>query len=255
MKLPLVLCTLLFTATSWGAESATPATTNAPAAPTPTATNAVAETNAPAEVKIDFLEEPAEYDPDEMYPRINVLLRGGRNFEVGQKLYDLASCVICHRFGEGAGGIGPDISGVGGRFDTRELLESIILPSKVISDLYGAKFYRMVDGKVYRGRVVAEIGDEIVVSQSWTKDPKTGTTFWGAEDSLVRLKRDQLDSIEEDTENSPMPTGLVSMFKEATIADLAGYLISGGDPSNRIFRPLAARPATNAPPTANPPRP
>ena len=255
MKLLLLLSTLLLTATSWGAETAAPPTTNAPAASNPTATNAVAESKAPAEVKIQFLEEPAEYDPDEMYARINVLLRGGRNFEVGQKLFEMASCVICHRFGEGAGGIGPDITGAGSRFDTRELLESIIMPSKVISDLYGAKFYKLVDGKVYRGRAVAEGGDEIVVSQGWTKDPKSGTTFWGAEDSLVRLKRYQLDSVEEDTENSPMPTGLVSMFNEATIADLAGYLISGGDPSNRIFRPLAARPATNAPPAANPPRP
>ncbi len=44
------------------------------------------------------------------------------------------ACVACHRFGEeGSSGVGPDLTGAGGRYSVRDLLENIIEPSLVIA--------------------------------------------------------------------------------------------------------------------------
>ena len=231
-----------------GGIAVTPAaaSTNAPATnSTATSTNTPAATPAAEEPM-----EPVEYDPTELYPRINIMLRGGRNFQRGMKLFTSQACVMCHRFGEDAGGIGPDITGAGSRFDTRELLESIIEPSAIISDIYSAKIYTLTDGKTYSGRQVNETADEIYVSESWTVDPKTRRSFWG--ENLVTLKRNDIDSVEE-SKISPMPTGLVSLLKEDEIADLVGFLVSGGNPDDKIFKLPPVRPAAPAPtPPSNP---
>ena len=243
-----------FSAITWGAEpspslpasqsATTAAVTNVSATPTaPAATNTTEVAETPR--------EPVEWDPTELYPRINVLLRGGRSFERGEKLFLSQQCVMCHRFGEGSGGIGPDISGAGNRFDTRELLESIVEPSKIISDIYGAHVYNLTTGKSVTGKPVSEDADIIMVAESWTVDPKTRTSYWPAE-GAVKVKREEIDSIEE-SPTSPMITGLLSLLNEPEIADLLGFLISGGNPDNRIFKPAPPRPAATPPPAAAPP--
>ena len=63
-----------------------------------------------------------------------------RDLESGQKAFHEAACAACHRIaGDPAttnAVLGPDLSGVGSRFDSRTLLESIIHPSLVIGEKY-----------------------------------------------------------------------------------------------------------------------
>ena len=59
-----------------------------------------------------------------------------RDFDKGRNLFGEAKCFVCHRFNNEGGGLGPDLTVVSGRFGPRDLLESIIEPSKVISDQY-----------------------------------------------------------------------------------------------------------------------
>ena len=51
---------------------------------------------------------------------------------------------------------GPDLSQVAGRFSFKDLCESIVEPSKVISDQYRASVVTTDSGKVYTGRIVSE---------------------------------------------------------------------------------------------------
>lgn len=64
----------------------------------------------------------------------------GRSFESGKKAYTRANCVLCHKMEGNAAsqkGIeGPDLTHVGGRFGLRDLLVSIIHPSRAINDKY-----------------------------------------------------------------------------------------------------------------------
>ena len=61
------------------------------------------------------------------------------------------------------GGVGPDLTAVAGRFSVRDLLESIVEPSKVISDQYAAVSIATKDGQVVTGRVGNLSGDTLSV--------------------------------------------------------------------------------------------
>lgn len=56
--------------------------------------------------------------------------------ERGYKILAQASCLQCHRFNANGKGVGPDLTGVGRRFDRATVLESIVEPTKVVSDQY-----------------------------------------------------------------------------------------------------------------------
>ncbi|MDF1812074.1 MAG: c-type cytochrome [Verrucomicrobiales bacterium] len=64
----------------------------------------------------------------------------GRDFDKGRLAYSKANCATCHKMqGNQAsmkGILGPDLSNVGGRFGVKDLLVSIIHPSRAINDKY-----------------------------------------------------------------------------------------------------------------------
>jgi putative heme-binding domain-containing protein len=193
---------------------------------------------------------PRAYVTEEITPIVNRALRGGRNFEQGKKVYEAIGCTMCHLFGGGSGGIGPDLSGVGGRFGAFEILQSILEPSANVSDLYSTKIIYTKDGKVVKGKMDSEGETEVVLVQAPLFDPVTKTMSW-AGGPKVSVKTADIDEIEEDPV-SPMPPGMINGNKEDEVADLIAYLISGGNPNNRMFQPLnpPAAPATGAAPAA-----
>ena len=62
----------------------------------------------------------------------------GRNFENGKRAFSAARCVVCHRFGDEGGSTGPDLTQLAGQYKVRDLAESLVEPSKVVSDQYRA---------------------------------------------------------------------------------------------------------------------
>ena len=62
-------------------------------------------------------------------------------------VFEKAQCVKCHRYGTRGEGIGPDLSNVSSRFQRKEILESVIFPSQVISDQFAAKTVLTNDGR------------------------------------------------------------------------------------------------------------
>ena len=60
-----------------------------------------------------------------------------------------ARCLDCHKFGDKGAGLGPDLTTVNSRFRPAEIVESIVQPSKVISDQYKSVTLATQDGKVY----------------------------------------------------------------------------------------------------------
>ncbi len=77
-----------------------------------------------------------------------------RSYKNGRQALLAANCLKCHRIGSTGAQIGPDLSNVGKRFDTRAILESIITPSKVIDPKYLYTVYVLTSGKVVTGRPV-----------------------------------------------------------------------------------------------------
>lgn len=143
------------------------------------------------------------------------------NFENGRSLFHAVGCAACHRMAGFGGDIGPDVTSTRNKFDVAYVLESIIDPSKVISDQYGSSSVTTKSGAVHTGLVV-ERGDELEV---YPPDPKG---------EPVKMKRTDVAKIES-VPVSQMPPGLINMLNGDEVRDLMAYLMSAGDPTDKIY--------------------
>ncbi len=174
-----------------------------------------------------FTTEPREFvknwtasDFDDV---IHVGLEGGRRFENGRKLFGVTGCYACHRFNGQGGAIGPDLTSAAGKFSPPDLLESILDPSKEISDQYGATVYTMKDGSVVIGRVVNLREDDLQINTNMF-DPN----------AITSIKRDQIVSAEE-SPVSMMPPGLLNTLDKDDVLDLLAYILSRGNAEDPYF--------------------
>jgi putative heme-binding domain-containing protein len=159
-------------------------------------------------------------------PLIAVVDNGlkGRNFDHGRTMFAAAKCFSCHRFNNEGGGLGPDLSGIAGRFNTRDLLESIVLPSKAISDQYEAVVIAMTNGRVITGRIVNLQNDGLSINTDMLDPSRTITVRRG---NIEEMKASPV---------SMMPEGLLDTLDQEEILDLIAYLLSRGDRESSMFR-------------------
>lgn len=159
----------------------------------------------------------------ELEKSLGVGLEGGRNFENGRNCFGAVGCFACHRLNMEGGAVGPDLTSVSGKFSPRDLLESIIEPSKEISDQYGSITFTMKDGNIIMGRIV-NMKDDVVHVNTNMMDPN----------ALTPLNRPDIKSMEP-SKMSMMPPGLINTLKEDDVLDLLAYLLSKGDPKHPYF--------------------
>jgi putative heme-binding domain-containing protein len=146
----------------------------------------------------------------------------GRSFEKGRAAYEAAQCAKCHRFAGQGGDTGPDITGVGNRFNTQYLFESLIVPSKAVSDQYLGSILRTHDGETITGRILEE-NDKIV---------KLRTDPFARE--LVTIAKENIAERQQ-SRQSEMPQGLVNVLSKEEILDLIAYLRSAGNAADGAF--------------------
>ena len=151
-------------------------------------------------------------------------LATGRDFEGGKRTFAAARCVVCHRFGDDGGSTGPDLTQAGGRFQLKDMIEALVVPSKVVSDQYKGSIVTTQGGKAHTGRIVYESPEKVVV----VTDPEDATKF-------VEIPRSEIDEIIPAAE-SLMPKGLIDTLNEAEVLDLLAYTLSRGNQSDARFK-------------------
>jgi putative heme-binding domain-containing protein len=155
-----------------------------------------------------------QWKMDEIVPLLDQVEKG-RSFAKGKEAFAAAQCIKCHRMGETGGSIGPDLTAVGSRFGPREILESIVEPSKALSDQYQNEIFRTMSGKTVTGRVVEDTKDSIAVQP----DPLSP--------ERVVIKKDDIES-RTASKVSPMPASLADVLTQDEILDLIAYLQAQG---------------------------
>ncbi|MCF6310909.1 MAG: c-type cytochrome [Verrucomicrobiales bacterium] len=155
---------------------------------------------------------------------INVGLEGGRSFSNGRQMFGAGTCFACHRFKQEGGAIGPDLTSAGGKFSPRDLLESIIEPSKEISDQYGATIFTKKDGSEIVGRIMNLNKNNIQVNVNMLNPSDT-----------VSIDRSQLKG-QKQSPTSMMPPGLIYTLSKDDVLDLLAYLLSQGNPDDPMFK-------------------
>ena len=104
------------------------------------------------------------------------------------------------------------------------MAESIIEPSKVISDQYKASIVTTLSGKRYSGKIVSETKDMITI----VIDPEDST-------KVVEVKKSDVDEVKL-SPTSLMPEDLLKPLNEGEVLDLMAYLLSRGDPKHPVFK-------------------
>jgi putative heme-binding domain-containing protein len=139
----------------------------------------------------------------------------------GRVLFDAATCSRCHRVGQHGTWVGPDLTFVSHRFGRRDLLESILSPSRVVAENYRAARIVTTDGRILIGRILPS-GDYRSPSLRLAVDPNSPHTS-------VEVQKNQIES-HEMLPISWMPEGLLDTLSETEILDLLAYIEAGGRP-------------------------
>ena len=124
-------------------------------------------------------------------------------------MFAQAKCASCHQHGDFGESMGPNLSTVGKRFLKHEILESIVDPSKVISDQYKAKTLITDEGKSYTGIVGSGGQGELTVLQ--------------ADGTKVRIPADTIEQTVP-SKVSARPAGLIDSLSAQQVADLINFL-------------------------------
>jgi putative heme-binding domain-containing protein len=158
-----------------------------------------------AQMSFDELSQYLEYDPMAYVPQ---------KLEDGHNVFIKARCANCHVFGTKGKGGGPDLSTVTSRFRRRDILESIMYPSKVVSDQYTGVEVELNDFSTVTGMVAGE-------------DTKTLTVITITGERVTIPKR----SITKRTESkqSMMPEGLLNTMTLEELVSLIYFLEHGGE--------------------------
>lgn len=133
------------------------------------------------------------------------------NLNNGKLAYNKAGCSQCHRLNGIGGSVGPDLSELTKRMNPVKILESIIEPSRSISEAYIMQQFKMSDGKIHIGQVQKET-DTLITLQSLS-----------ANLAPLRLPKALIDSRKK-LNISNMPPGTVNTLEKQEILDLINYL-------------------------------
>ncbi len=138
-----------------------------------------------------------------------------RDFQSGSNAFRSVGCVQCHQIASSGGAVGPDLTNVRSRMKPREVLESILEPSKTIAEGFGNTILETKAGERIQGRIQSEDDRTVVIRPLEAFDePRT------------IAKRD-LRRREVSTQSN-MPTGTLNTLNETQILDLLKYVLSEG---------------------------
>jgi putative heme-binding domain-containing protein len=138
--------------------------------------------------------------------------------ERGAVVFRDALCVRCHRSGARGPAVGPDLTHVAGRFSRRDMLESILEPSKVVAENYRNVQIRTTDGRTIVGRVLIAGDYRSETLQIATEPLRPGV--------VVELNKKEVEE-NRMSDSSPMPRGLLDTFTAQEVLDLLAFLETG----------------------------
>jgi putative heme-binding domain-containing protein len=136
------------------------------------------------------------------------------NAERGRKVFfdkEKSQCMKCHQISNQGERIGPELTGVGGRFSRIYLVESILEPSRTIAPSFATIAVTLKNGKTVNGVKVSE--DERTLTLADNQ---------GQKHVLAKADIDEQNQVAVST----MPDGLEARMTEDEFVDLIAFLAS-----------------------------
>ena len=155
---------------------------------------------------------------------IDEILSGGQpaaDARRGEDLFRAAQCHRCHRVGSVGGVVGPNLTSVARRFGHRDILLSILAPSRVVDEKYRNTQIVTKSGRVVVGRIVTG-GDYRSTVVKVSTDPLRPSV-------VVDIDKNDIE-IHKPSNQSPMPEGLLDTFSASEIRDLLAFFENVSSP-------------------------
>jgi putative heme-binding domain-containing protein len=149
----------------------------------------------------------------------------GRSHSNGKQIFQIASCVACHKFNGVGVEMGPDLTKIDPKQQAPvEILRDLLDPSLRINEKYQTYVFELQSGKVITALLLEETPDAYKVIEN---------PLLKAEPMLLK-KTDVADRKKSPT--SIMPKGLLDKLTREEILDLIAYVYSKGDARHRVYR-------------------
>jgi putative heme-binding domain-containing protein len=158
---------------------------------------------------------------EDLLPQIDQV-SSGRSFARGREVFETIGCTQCHHFQNKGGNVGPDLTGVGGRFSAADIAAKLCNPSRAIADQYANTTIVTKDHDIVEGRLQNEDDKSVTLMTNFFTNDSTTVQ----KDKIARRQKSKL---------SPMPQGLIDNLEQTEIFDLIAYLRSGGNAKDRAF--------------------
>ncbi len=140
--------------------------------------------------------------------------------ELGRKAFGQLGCASCHEVAGQRVTYGPSLKGIGGATTADYLVESVLLPSRVIKDGFDVEAVTLADGDRLEG--VVEAREDVLIIRRGVGD-------------TVEVPADEV-ARREKVDRSPMPELLLDSVSMDELADLLAYLVAqGGNPQAPVI--------------------
>jgi putative heme-binding domain-containing protein len=132
----------------------------------------------------------------------------------GRKLFEdieKSQCLKCHRLGDKGERIGPELTGIGGRYARIAIIESILEPSRAIAPSYDSLIVAITDGRVLTGVKADETPSTLTIADR--------------EGKKHEIPKSDINTMHRQPQ-STMPDGLEQRLTADEFVDLVSFLFS-----------------------------
>ncbi len=151
-------------------------------------------------------------------------LSNGRSFANGKQIFEVASCIACHRLNGVGEQVGPDLVQLDAKMTKVEILRSLLEPSAKIDDKYQTHIFLTKSGKTVTGMILEETPQRLKVIEN----PLAKT-------APIVLERADIEERSK-SPSSIMPKGLLDKLSNEEILDLIAYIAAKGDEKSPLFQ-------------------
>jgi putative heme-binding domain-containing protein len=147
-----------------------------------------------------------------------------RSYDNARQMFQIASCVACHKLNGVGNEFGPDLAQLDPKLTHEEILTEVLTPSKKINEKFQPYTFVLENGKIVTGLILEETPQAVKVIENplVSKEPTTIPK----------------SSIEEQVKSpvSIMPQGLLDKLTVEEILDLVAYLAARGKEDHPLFQ-------------------
>ncbi|HMF19916.1 MAG TPA: HEAT repeat domain-containing protein, partial [Gemmataceae bacterium] len=148
----------------------------------------------------------------------------GRSFSNGKQLFQVGSCVSCHKMNGIGTEFGPDLTKLDPKLKNIDILKDILEPSFRINEKYQTYKFETLAGRFHEGIILEETKEAVKIIEN----PLLKSEPLVLKVSDIASRRKLPTSI--------MPKGLLDKMTREEILDLLAYVISRGDARHPLFQ-------------------